>query len=137
MESFFQGYVTCALWSSTDNRNDSGGSPLDENFSEDDIAPDALASMRADCEAFQADNAANLAIVAEWSDSRLGHDFWLSRNGHGAGFFDEYFGADTKLREAFRELQDAARAYGSQDLYTDKEFDTEADEFPEGTKLHV
>lgn len=30
MESFFEGYLTCALWSSTDNRDDSGGQPLDQ-----------------------------------------------------------------------------------------------------------
>ncbi len=139
METFFQGYVTCALWASTDNRDDSGGMPLDENFGEADIRPDSLASMRADCDDFASSSREMLDVAREagWDDGRLGHDFWLSRNGHGAGFFDEYYGEDKKLREAFRELQDAARAYGSQDLYTDKEFDTEADEFPEGTKLHV
>lgn len=38
----------------------------------------------------------------------LGHDFWLSRNGHGAGFFarEEAYGPTGKL------LQEVARAFG-------------------------
>lgn len=42
---------------------------------------------------------------------RAGHDFWLTRNGHGAGFWDRGMG---KLGDR---LADAARAYGSVDLY--------------------
>jgi hypothetical protein len=41
------------------------------------------------------------------SDKRAGHYFWLSRNGHGSGFFDENLDA----------LQDAAKAYSEFDLY--------------------
>lgn len=136
MESFFEGYLTCALWSSTDNRDDSGGMPLDRNFGEADIRPESLASMRADCLDFEEANRELLDTVREagWDDGRLGHDFWLSRNGHGAGFFDEYFGADTKLREAFRELQAAARVYGSCDIMPDAEPDENGD-FPDGTML--
>lgn len=134
--TFFEGYVTCALWSSTDNRDDSGGMPLGENFGEEDIRPESLASMRADCDDFASSNREMLDIAREagWDDGRLGHDFWLSRNGHGAGFFDEYFGEDKRLREAFRELQDAARAYGSCDIMPDAEPDENGD-FPDGTML--
>jgi len=95
--------------------------------------------MKSDCEAFEADNAANLAIVMEHDDGRpeghCGHDFWLSRNGHGAGFFDRYYGPDARLTRAYRELQDAARACGSFDLYVTQEFDEENDEFPEGSQV--
>lgn len=138
MESFFEGYLTCALWSSTDNRDDSGGMPLDENFGEADIRPESLASMRADCDDFASSNREMLDIAREagWDDGRLGHDFWLSRNGHGAGFFDEYYGEDKKLCEAFRELQKAAKAYGSSDLMPDAEPDENGD-FPDGTMLDV
>jgi len=104
-EEFFQGYVECALWSSTDEN----GQPLDI-YDDSDIDPASLARMRDDCEYFY--NAQH-DLIAEsgLSDSRAGHDFWLSRNRHGAGFFDEGVGA------VFQELQAAARVYGESNLY--------------------
>lgn len=39
------------------------------------------------------------------TDAQLGHDFWLSRNGHGAGFFDRDLG---KLGD---ELQTLAKSF--------------------------
>jgi hypothetical protein len=47
--------------------------------------------MTADCIRFVEFNAwtlAGLATVADIDWSRMGHDFWLTRNGHGAGFGD-------------------------------------------------
>lgn len=72
---------------------------------------EALKTAKEVCEEFQNGNAAALAIYYEESgrgESSAGHDFWLSRNGHGAGFFDR------GEHEAFRELQDAAKVYSSQ-----------------------
>lgn len=43
--------------------------------------------------------------------SQIGHDLWLSRNGHGAGFFDRGLG------EIGDTLQDIAREMGSKYLY--------------------
>ncbi len=55
-----------------------GGSiPGDAAF--DDLAPDTLAKIMADCLAYDRDG---------YSATRAGHDFWLTRNGHGAGFWD-------------------------------------------------
>lgn len=48
-------------------------------------------------------------------ESQGGHSFWLSRNGHGAGFFD--WSHPALLGEACSRLQDAARVYGTVDLY--------------------
>jgi hypothetical protein len=84
LDAFTQQYIKTALWSSTDDSDDQEGSPLDENFSVEDFAPDALKRMISDCEKFQ---------KAHWGEisGRLGlagHDFWLTRNGHGAGFWD-------------------------------------------------
>ena len=113
--TFFTAYVEAALWSSMDESDENtGGSPLDANYDASDIADETLATMRADCEKFQADNADLLARYydelprTEWSpQAQAGHDFWLSRNGHGAGFFD---------READA-LQAKAEAWGGFDLY--------------------
>lgn len=101
-------YIACALWSSTDDNGD----PLDGNFSADDLAPETPASLAAEVANF-------IAYVEEvgivWGDrmsaEQFGHDFWLTRNGHGAGFWDRGLG------ELGDRLTDAAETFGSCDLY--------------------
>jgi hypothetical protein len=106
-------YVECALWSSTDDSTPEGGEPMDRNYGPDDIAPEALAAMRADVEAFERkateilDTFEDVDISAE----SFGHDFWLTRNRHGAGFWDR------ELGEAGDQLTAAAQAYGESYLY--------------------
>ena len=117
LEQMLRGYVTCALWSSTDSDSDT---VLDENYGPDDIHPDCLVQMREDCMAFLSDNESDIAQYAQLRaidpsqgniGDYIGHDFWLSRNRHGAGFFDH--GIDP----IFHRLQAAAKIYGSIDLY--------------------
>ena len=103
-------YIVAALWSSTDNADDSGGSPLDDNYSEADISPQTLAAMRKDVTAFVKDNEALLDESGQ-SDEQIGHDFWLNRNGHGAGFWDKGLGA------VGDKLSHACKAFGGVDLY--------------------
>lgn len=80
MDTFTQSYIETALWSSTDD----DGEPLDERFTIEELSPETLAAMEADCKEFQAQAAA--AICGH--EGNAGHDFWLTRNGHGAGFWD-------------------------------------------------
>lgn len=54
---------------------------------------------------------ANAADIEKLDAAQVGHDFWLSRNGHGAGFFDRGLGG---LGDR---LQKAARVYGTCDTY--------------------
>lgn len=108
-EAFVDGYIACALWSTNDESDESGGNPIDDNYSEADIAPSAREALRADCDAFYAANAADISRVAD--DSQAGHDFWLTRNGHGAGFWDRGLGA---LGER---LTKASKAFGEVNLY--------------------
>lgn len=110
LDTFTRAYVECALWSSTDNTTPQGGEPLDANYDIDDIDGDTLAQMVLDCRLFRADVHADLEL-SRLPDSRAGHDFWLNRNGHGSGFWDE--GSDP----CFSRLSDAAHVYGSFDLY--------------------
>lgn len=56
MDSFTKAYVECALWSSTDESNESGGNPLDENYGPEDISEETMAAILADCERFQREN---------------------------------------------------------------------------------
>jgi hypothetical protein len=115
LDTFTLAYIECALWSSTDNADETGGEPLDANYDLTDISPETLAQMISDCEAFQIYEARPLSICG-LTPERSGHDFWLTRNRHGAGFWDEGFrGPFTQA--ALKRLTDASHAYGSFDLY--------------------
>lgn len=110
LDAFTTAYLVCALWSSTDDE----GAPLDANYQQWDIAPETLERMTADCEAFQAANA-ELLSASELSTEQQGHDLWLSRNGHGAGFFDRCSGTGNEA--ACDALQLLAKQCGEFDLY--------------------
>lgn len=114
LELFLRSYAVTALWSSTDDN----GEPLDADYGVEDIAPDAMQAMREDCADFIAGNAKDLSLYAdkmaagEWSqDEQAGHDFWLTRNRHGAGFWDRGIG------DVGERLTKAAHAYGETNLY--------------------
>lgn len=111
-DAFCRAYIEAALWSSTDNADDSGGEPLDKNYSAEDIAPATLREMAKDCSLFQRAARKWNYLQTARDYEQAGHDFWLTRNEHGAGFWDgdwkEPAGSDlTKLSEKF----------GSYDLY--------------------
>lgn len=112
-ENFLNGFLVCALWSSTDESRDDGGDPLDANHSTDDFTPEALESLKNDCESFIESNAEDLEAyhLAGFDSEQAGHDFWLTRNGHGAGFWDRGLG------ELGERLSKASKVYGSVDLY--------------------
>lgn len=81
------GYMTCALWASTDDQ----GNPLDDRYSVEDIAPKARWEMMADCKKF-VDEAGNLLDGLE--PEQVGHDLFLTRQGHGAGFWDRKYDSE-------------------------------------------
>lgn len=97
-------YLIAALWSSTDEH----GEPLDAVYTVDDIAPEAQAKALEDCTDFIEAHARQLSGL---SAEQIGHDFWLTRNHHGAGFWDRGLGA---LGQA---LTIAAHVYGGCDAY--------------------
>jgi hypothetical protein len=117
LNEFILGYITCALWSSTGMDDDC--EHLDEKYDSDDLAPETRKAMEADCEKFIAENEAVLGdyeeIIGthpEYSESeKAGHDFWLTRNGHGAGFWDRGIG------ETGETLTEASTSFGGVDLY--------------------
>ena len=112
LDAFTDAYIKAALWSTNDESDESGGEPLDENYSASDIAPETMELIVEDCNDFQ-QRYSELLADSGIGDARAGHDFWLSRGGHGTGFFDE----DTIDEEFQDPLQDAARSYGEFDLY--------------------
>lgn len=113
IDDFTKAYIECMLWSTNDESTPEGGEPLDTNYDIDDIAPEAMKKIVADCERFQRENAALLAEAEykgarsrEWSKEELaGHDFWLTRVGHGCGFWDRDLGdVGDKLTEAAKKF---------------------------------
>lgn len=93
-----------------------GGWPLDQNGI-DDIEDGTLKRMVEDCAAFRDQNASTLMGVIGEGDTgyytlaRAGHDFWLTRNGRGAGFWDRGLGA------AGDKLTEACKKFGEFNLY--------------------
>lgn len=119
-DRFTHAYMVAAVWSSTNDHGEDCPPPLDETHSVADMAPETLASMAADCAAFQEANETDLGAYYAglgFDPSQGGHDFWLTRNRHGAGFWDRYYGADAELRAACVRLTEASHVYGSCDLY--------------------
>jgi hypothetical protein len=102
-------YIDAALGSTSDESDESGGDPLERTYSVSDIAPDTLAAMASDVARFERENADDLA---HGTSDLAGHDFWLTRNGHGAGFWDGDWPQDVGER-----LTSAAKAFGEVDLY--------------------
>lgn len=98
-----------------DESTPQGGKPLDENYSISDFAPEAIATAVADCAKFQAEQAANIS-EAELLPERAGHCFWLNRNGHGSGFWDEY-GANDPRQSACNRLSDACDGHAELSPY--------------------
>lgn len=98
-------YVECLLWTETGDGDNPR--PLDEEYGSSDIEAGALIEIGNDVADFVD---ANWFDVKGLSARQVGHDFALTRNGHGAGFWDRGLG------DLGERLSDAARVYGSQGL---------------------
>jgi hypothetical protein len=83
---------------------------LDNYFDNTDLAPKTAAEMDADCAAFLTLVESEMIPLDDWSAEQVGHDFWLTRNGHGAGFWDRGLPEGDALTKA-------AKSFGGCDLY--------------------
>ena len=102
LTSFQIAYIECAFWCSTDSLDARG-------YGLDDIAAATLQDMVDDCDAFTSANALDLSRAGD--DVQNGHDFWVTRNRHGTGFWDRGYG------DVGKRLTDAAHVYGESNLY--------------------
>jgi len=103
MDEFTRAFLECALWSSADL----DGNQLDDEYEIEDIEAHRLKELIEDCQSFQSEH---FDLIRE-NLSRAGDDFWLTRNGHGAGFWDGYW-----PEEIGKKLTEASKVYGSVDL---------------------
>lgn len=142
LDTFTQAYIECAFWASTEykfgvcpccgetrllNRlpepeytqepmcdgSECGTlecqpEPMDSNYSQSDLAPETLDKIIADCAKFQSEN-----DLTGYPLKNAGYDFWLTRNGHGCGFWENDFGTEPQCEL----LDKACKAFGECDLY--------------------
>lgn len=119
LDEFTVAYFEAALWSSIDDAEN----PLDSNYGIEDFASETAQRMIADCAKFQEDNTDVLNAEEDprtyarqdygYSvNASAGHDFWLTRNGHGAGFWDGDWNKDAEKR-----LNESSDAFGAFELY--------------------
>lgn len=104
LDTFTRSYIEAMLWASVDDDDN----PLDELFAYGDFSEDAKQKIIKECASFQRENAKDIGVYSR----RAGHDFFLTRNHHGAGFWD----GDWPSREG-RRLTESSDAYGEQDVY--------------------
>jgi hypothetical protein len=106
IDNVVRAYLTCALWSSVDGNDN----PMGDVLEIDDIAAKSVAAAEVDCLDFVGSCG---ALLEGLTDEQIGHDFWMTRNHHGAGFWDRGLG------EQGVKLTEIAHAYGSVDCYVD------------------
>lgn len=102
LDAFTQAYIEAMFFTSTGVDD---GDLRDMTLA--NLADETWRRIEDDCTKFQA---ANPYVLTDLEQA--GHDFWLTRNGHGAGFWD----GDWPEPQA-TELTDAAKMFGMSDLY--------------------
>lgn len=115
LDYFTQGYIECAFFCGVEGVNA-------DQLNLDMLADATWTRMIEDCARFQHDNETSLAAAtvpgaakytrSEYNMTYAGHDFWYTRNGHGAGYYDR--GLPPEVESA---LCGAAHAAGEIDLY--------------------
>ena len=108
MTDYEKAYFTTALWSSNDNDDN----PLDQEYSLDDLAPETIAQAKKDIDAFLKAIESQGLDTSEHDSDQIMHDFWLTRNRHGAGFWDGDYEQDLGDK-----LTDISCSLGTIDLY--------------------
>jgi hypothetical protein len=127
LTDFEKGYFTAALWTFDDNPPQGEFStsgrvqelfPLIDQYS--------IQKMRDACTKFQKENTEILAQAG--NDSQNGHDFYLTRNNEGSGFWDRGYDREISGSTVGDILTDAAHAYGECSLYYGN--DSEINHYP-------
>lgn len=105
-DAFTTGYLEAMAWTEQDQ----------PGFMEASFSDSLLTRAAADCARFQKEARIYLGIADAlmYSRARAGHDFWLTRNGHGAGFWDRKELEPGKIGDALTAI---AKSYGTLDCY--------------------
>jgi len=115
LDQFTRAYIEAMLWSTNDESDKSGGYPMENNYGIDDFSEEFLAETIADCTKFQLENKEDIsnAYLGSYNPVEYaGHDFWLTRVGHGCGFWDGDWEDDAGER-----LTEASKVFGEVEPY--------------------
>lgn len=109
MSDFVQGYIECALWASHDTTED-GEEIRMEDYK---LSESAKTTLTEQALAFENANSELIdeCVARGWHRDCAGHDYWLTRNRHGAGFWGRGLG------ELGDKLTALAHAEGECNLY--------------------
>jgi len=110
LSPFQLAYIESAMWLLTDE----DGRQLDY-LGLHDISRDTIRAVCKVCEEFEHANRADLDAL-NVDAAQHGHDFYLTRNRHGVGFWDRGYPTDISGR-----LTDAAHAYGEDYWFLDSD----------------
>lgn len=91
IEDIISGYIEAMLWAETDDED----TPLDANYTEDDISAETMQRIREVCSRFYASvEGLECQYIGGGqsgytTEQCLGHDLWLTSRGHGTGFWED------------------------------------------------
>lgn len=118
LDAFTQGYISCALWCGVMSYDENEElNNADNDFSDDDLTDEARETIEKECRDFVANNISDL-LGCGLDSEQCGHDFYLTRNRHGAGFWDRK-SRGKYADQCLDRLTEASHAYGDQTLIAD------------------
>ncbi len=106
---FIRAYLECALWSSTGDNDE----PFDKDHDIDSFSDNAIEQAIKDSEEFLYEFHDTLLCLhqqCKYDQGKAGHDLWLTRCGHGTGFWDR------DLHETGEKFTAMAKKMGNLDL---------------------
>jgi hypothetical protein len=102
-------YIEAMFWTSTGPDNAEEGLGPDTHVNE--LAHETRVQIEKDCADF-VQRIQDLPQIEDYTPDQIGHDFWLTRNGHGSGFWDGDYSEPLG-----QELTDIAHSFGEVYLY--------------------
>lgn len=106
LRTFIEAYLEALLWSECLE----DGTPVDAEYDLSDLESEALEEIEENCCEFF-DMAFDHILETSMTFDQAGHDFCLTRNGHGAGFWDRGLGRVGDV------LTDMSTSFGTQNVY--------------------
>ena len=96
-------YLTAALWTNELDNNDAC-----------DVADESKSIAVIIVQRFL-DKASHL-LTDEWTNEQIGHDLWLTRGGHGAGFWDRDLPNGDALSEICKSMEFHGEVFEADDI---------------------